>query len=67
MTNILLDKKNLKASQLQMLIVRAVQEVLSDPDFGLELTVQARKRLREAQKAKIRKTISLEEIKRKYL
>ena len=47
-------------------VMRAVSEVLSDPDFGLELRTQAKKRLREANLYN-GKTISFSEIKRKYL
>jgi hypothetical protein len=51
--------------EMRAFIVRAVHEVLNDPDFGLELSEQAKRRLRTAARAK--KTISLSEIKRRYL
>jgi len=67
MTNLLINRENLTRAQLQTLIMKAVQEVLNDSDFGLELTVIAQKRLREAQKSKVQKNIPFEEIKKKYL
>ncbi|OGF71880.1 hypothetical protein A3E06_00450 [Candidatus Giovannonibacteria bacterium RIFCSPHIGHO2_12_FULL_44_42] len=45
-------------------VVRAVNEVLSDPDFGLELSKEAQKRLCQAAKSK--KTVPFSEIKKKY-
>ncbi|MEK9175458.1 MAG: hypothetical protein AAB795_02590 [Patescibacteria group bacterium] len=50
---------------VKVLVMRAVSEVLSDPDFGLEMRMQAQKRLREAN-VYYGKTISFSEIKRKY-
>jgi hypothetical protein len=45
-------------------VVRAVNEALSDPDFGLELSKEAQKRLHEVVKSK--KSIPFSEIKKKY-
>ena len=67
MANLLINRENLTKTQLQTLIMKAVQEVLNDPDFGLELTMRAQKRLREAQKSQVQKSIPFEEIKKKYL
>lgn len=57
-------KRTLDAQE-RVFIVKAVQEVLEDPDFGLELTEEAKKRL-EKERVSKQKTISLGEIKRKY-
>jgi len=50
--------------QIKALISRAVFEYFNDPDFGLELSAKAKKRLSNPSKGK---TISLEQIKKKYL
>ncbi len=49
-------------------IIQAIQEVLEDPDFGLELTEQAKKRLRRMRNPKsLRgKSVSSTDIIRKY-
>lgn len=46
-------------------IMRAIYEVLSDPDFGMELTKEVKARLKRV--ARDRKTIPFSEIKRRYL
>lgn len=46
-------------------IVQAIKDIVSDPDFGLQLTAQAVKRLEQAQTRK-GKTISLSALKKKY-
>lgn len=51
--------------ELEVSIVRAAYQVLSDPDFGLELSNKAKKRLRQAETCD-KKTISFLEIKKKY-
>ena len=51
---------------LRAAIAVSVHEVLSDPDFGMELTTYAKKRLRAAMKDK-KPGIPLSEIRRKYL
>ena len=51
--------------EMKALIARVIQEVLSDPDFGLELTEQAKKRLRRTTQSN-RKGISLSKIKQRY-
>ncbi len=51
---------------LRAAVAISVQEVLNDPDFGMELTAYAKKRLRAAMKDKGRGT-PLAEIKKKYL
>lgn len=56
--------------QMRSLIAETVQEILADPDFGLELTAKAKRRLEAARHMMNRgsyKTTSLEEIKKKYL
>lgn len=58
-------KRQLANPEIKSFIVRAVQEILADPDFGLELTAKAKKRLKLASKP-IKKTISISEIKKKY-
>lgn len=54
------------SSEVKTFIIRAVYEVLNDPDFGLELSEWTKKRLRKARVSK-RKGISFSEIKNKYL
>lgn len=67
MSMLTITKKGVRP-EVKTLITRAVQEVLYDPDFGLELSEEAKKRLR---KAKIRssrqKTVPFSEIKKRYL
>ena len=46
-------------------IAQAVAEILTDPDFGLELRPAVRKRLEKIRSGKI-KTIPLAQIKKKY-
>lgn len=50
---------------IRLEIIKALREILDDPDFGLEFTDYAKKRLRQAQKSK-GKGIPLSEIKKKY-
>jgi len=56
--------KNLKR-EVKSLIVQAVQDVLGDPDFGLELSAEARKRLHKEERDKAR-PIPFSEIKNKH-
>lgn len=51
--------------EIKTFIMRAIQEILTDPDFGLELSEEAKKRLQQASGIS-RKTIPLSEIKKKY-
>lgn len=51
--------------EIKSFIVRAIEEVLNDPDFGLELTERAKRRLRQATGSK-RKNIPFSEIKKSY-
>jgi len=46
-------------------IAGAVRDVLEDPDFGLELTASAKKRLKEACKD-AKKQMPLSEIRKRY-
>ena len=50
---------------IKTFIIQTVKEVLNDPDFGLELSEKAKKRLHQALISK-RKTISFSEIRKKY-
>lgn len=53
--------------QMRSLIAKTVQEILADPDFGLELTAKAKRRLEAARRMMNRgnyKITSLEEIKK---
>lgn len=59
----LFSPKNIK--NLKPLIIQAVEEVLADPDLGLELTEKAKKRLRIAQKQSSF-VIPFSQIKNKY-
>lgn len=52
--------------ETRALIAQSVQEVLEDPDFGLVLSGRAKTRLQHARVSK-GKTISLSEVKKKYL
>ncbi|OGG79119.1 hypothetical protein A3A39_00625 [Candidatus Kaiserbacteria bacterium RIFCSPLOWO2_01_FULL_54_13] len=51
---------------LRAAIAESVQEVLNDPDFGLELRPEAKKRLLASLKKKKQRWTSLGEIRRKY-
>ena len=51
--------------EVKTFIIQTVKEVLNDPDFGLELSEKAKKRLHQALISK-RKTISFSEIRKKY-
>lgn len=51
--------------EMKTFIVQAICEILSDPDFGLELNEKVKKRLRQALVSK-QKTISFLEIKKRY-
>ena len=51
--------------EVKTFIIQAIYEILNDPDFGLELSEKAKKRLRQSLISK-QKTISLPEIKKKY-
>lgn len=51
--------------EVKEFIVQTINEVLNDPDFGLELTERAKKRLRQASLFK-QKTVPFSEIKKKY-
>ncbi len=59
--NTLTQKQNLN-NLIRRTVLEVVQEVLADPDFGLELTEKVKKRL----KSKPKKFISFEQIKKKY-
>lgn len=50
---------------LRAAIAESVQEILNDPDFGLELTPAAKKRLRTAMKDN-RRGKSLAQVRAKY-
>ncbi len=51
--------------EIKSLIAQTVIDVLNDPDFGLELTEKAKRRLRDASLPN-KKMIPLSVIKRKY-
>ena len=51
--------------EVKTFIVKAIYEILNDPDFGLELSEKAKKRLRQSLISK-QKTISFSEIKKRY-
>ena len=51
--------------EMKTFIIQAIYEIISDPDFGLELNEKAKKRIRQALASK-QKTISFSEIKKKY-
>ena len=51
--------------EVKTFIIQTVKEVLNDPDFGLELSEKAKKRLHQALISK-RKPISFSEIRKQY-
>lgn len=52
--------------ELRSLVMQAVSEALNDPDLGLELRDSFKARLRKISRSRSKKTIPLEEIKKKY-
>ncbi len=52
-------------NRIKALVSSAVFDVFNDPDFGLDLSAKARKRL--SMSSKRSKTFSLSQIKSKYL
>lgn len=63
MNTITIPKKLNK--EIKTFIVQTVNEVLNDPDLGLELSEKVKKRLRQANVSK-QKTVSFSDIKKKY-
>lgn len=63
MATVTASKKEL-TKEIKTFIVRAVNEALSDPDFGLELSENAKKRLRKSSVK--RRTVSFPDIKKRY-
>ncbi len=61
--NILVAKK--MSNQIKALVSSAVFDVFNDPDFGLDLSTKAKKRLSIS--SKNGKTFPLSQIKKKYL
>ena len=53
-------------SLVRMTVAESVQQVLTDPDFGLEIKDSFRKRLLKYKNKKAKKFISLAEIKKRY-
>ncbi len=51
--------------ELKVFIMRSIQDLLEDPDFGFELTAKAKERLREAASRRHR-WIPLSKIIKKY-
>lgn len=62
MNTLVVKKMN---NQIKALVSSAVFDVFNDPDFGRELSAKAKKRLSFSSKNS--KTISLNQIKNKYL
>jgi uncharacterized protein YpbB len=59
-----METKNKRINSfIKKTVIETIQEILEDPDFGLELQEWVKKRL----KKKPKKLIPLEEIKKKYL
>lgn len=54
-----------QANEVKVLVSQAAREVLEDPDFSLELSEEAKKRLCRATASR-GKTISFTKIKKKY-
>lgn len=63
MTTITIPKKINK--ELELSIIRAAYQVLSDPDFRLELSNKTKEKLRQVLISK-GETVSFSEIKKKY-
>jgi len=62
----LTTKNNISKNSIRHMVVEVLQEVLADPDFGLELNSKAIKDIKESVEQKKRgKVISLEEILKK--
>ena len=55
-----------KINEVKVFVSQAVRDVLEDPDFNLELSGEAKKRLRRVSAAR-KRNISLADIKRKHL
>lgn len=64
MSTISLKSKSVEP-RLRAYIAESVREVLDDPDFGLELSATAKRRLKQAQTSSA-KGISLETILKRY-
>ena len=62
MNTLVANKMN---NRIKALVSGAVFDVFNDPDFGLDLSAKAKRRL--SMNSKNSKTISLEQIKNKYL
>jgi hypothetical protein len=63
MDNMIVTTLGRKATPaVRSIIVQAVQEVLGDPDFGLELSARAKRRLQQERTRK-QKTVPFSEIK----
>ncbi len=58
-------KKQKLETEVKAFIMQAIQEILDDSDFGLELSELAKKRLKRASSFR-GKTLSFSEIKGKY-
>ena len=52
--------------EIKLYLAKLVSQVLSDPDFGLELSAKVQKRLANTRRSGGR-TISLAEVKKRYL
>ena len=55
-----------KINEVKVFVSQAVRDVLEDPDFNLELSGEAKKRLRRVSAAR-KGNISIADIKRKHL
>jgi hypothetical protein len=63
MNSLTINKKLPK--EVKTLVVQTVYEVLNDPDFGLELSGQTKRKLRQIEIPR-RKNIPFSEIKKKF-
>jgi len=61
MTKVIVPDKKIN-DLIRKTVIETVQEIVNDPDFGLELQERIKKRLRK----RPRKLIPFEEIKEKY-
>ena len=67
MANTLVKSNNVSKVKMHHLVAEVVQEVLTDPDFGMELTDETIKDLKESIKQKKEgKSIVLEEVLKKH-
>ena len=66
MVTTLIKKKEIQ-NLVRKTVIQSLQEILNDPDYGLEITKNLQGRLKKYSKNPSKKLISLNEIKERYL